>query len=92
MLTNLATLVRSTEAWARFDQARVHRAALARARAELSSYRPHELSSDLNISAGDIDVLAHAEAARQLDLYLARQPRRRMTGAPKLGHLDLAGA
>ena len=92
MLANLTTLVRSTDAWHRFEVARVRRAALLRAQAELLSYRPHELASDLKICRGDIDGLAQEEADRQVALHLARHPHPAAAAAHGDHSLGMAGA
>lgn len=85
MFAYLTALVRSTGAWRRFEIARVHHAALARARAELQSYRPHELAGDLGISSGDIETLAQEEATRRVGLFVARHPQMR-AAAKKMFH------
>jgi len=74
MFANLTAFVRSTDAWRRFEIARFHGAALNRARAELCSYRPHELAGDLGISPADIEPLAQEEARRRTEGHVARHP------------------
>jgi uncharacterized protein YjiS (DUF1127 family) len=92
MFANLTALVRSTDAWRRFEIARFHNAALVRARAELNSYRPHELAGDLGISTADIETLAQAEAHRRTELHLARNPQLRAAAAGMAAGYGLAGA
>ncbi|WP_027133648.1 hypothetical protein [Geminicoccus roseus] len=92
MLANLTALVRSTDAWRRFEIARFHNAALARVRAELSSYRPHELAGDLGISTADIEPLAQEEARRRTELHIARHPHLRGAAGSLSADLGLAGA
>jgi uncharacterized protein YjiS (DUF1127 family) len=92
MLANLTALVRSTDAWRRFEIARFHNAALARTRAELLSYRPHELAGDLGISSADIEPLAQEEARRRTELHVARNPHLRDAAASFGTDLGMAGA
>lgn len=93
MFANLTALVRSTDAWRRFEIARFRKEAHARARAELLSYRPHELASDLGISLADIDQLALDEADRRTGLFEARLPKQqRPQGHAVAGRMGMAGA
>jgi uncharacterized protein YjiS (DUF1127 family) len=93
MFANLTALVRSTDAWRRFEIARFRAQAYERARAELLSYRSHELASDLGISSADIDALAAAEADRRTELFVARKPAyQRPQRAAVAGHIRMVGA
>lgn len=93
MFANLTALVRSTDAWRRFEIARFRSKAFDQAYAELSSYRPHELASDLGISSSDIGQLADDEAGRRTELFIARLPaQERPHYAAIAGRMGMAGA
>jgi len=93
MFANLTALVRATDAWRRFEIARFRSAAFAQAHAELSSYRPHELASDLGISHSDIDHVAADEATRRTERFIARMPaQQRPHYAAIAGRMGVAGA
>jgi hypothetical protein len=93
MFANLTALVRSTDAWRRFEIARFRAQAYEHARTELLSYRPHELAGDLGISSADIDGLAAAEADRRTELFMARKPVHQRPQRTRIGgHIRMAGA
>jgi hypothetical protein len=93
MFANLTALVRSTDAWRRFEIARFHSQAFAQAHAELMSYRPHELASDLGITSGDVARLAADEADRRTERFIARMPApQRSHYAAIAGRMGAAGA